>query len=167
MSPELATVEVAVGTDSDERAGAEAVGSARAGESRKPEGHGPRRCLLTMVDDATSHSAGRFSAEETIWAAVAVLLARQSRHAPARSTVTVCEWPDGRLAIEYRGHPMTWTDITGRPPIAVPPAAPTPTPAAAPMAALTKAIVRREHPWRRSYRHMHTPTKTEAPLRLD
>lgn len=35
-------------------------------------------------------------------------LERQSGHAPARSTVTVCEWRDGRLAIEYRGRPMKW-----------------------------------------------------------
>jgi transposase len=37
------------------------------------EGRGPQSCLLTLVDDATSRSAGRFSAQETIWAAVAVL----------------------------------------------------------------------------------------------
>jgi transposase len=37
------------------------------------EDRGPERCLLTMVDDATSHSLGRFSQAETIWDAVAVL----------------------------------------------------------------------------------------------
>jgi transposase len=37
------------------------------------EKRGPERCLLTLVDDATGRSAGRFSAQETIWAAVAVL----------------------------------------------------------------------------------------------
>jgi transposase len=37
------------------------------------EARGPRRCLITMVDDATSRSAGRFSEEETIWAVAAVL----------------------------------------------------------------------------------------------
>ena len=37
------------------------------------EDRGPRRCLLTMVDDATSHSLGLFSGEETIWAATTVL----------------------------------------------------------------------------------------------
>lgn len=37
------------------------------------ETRGPERCLLTLVDDATGRSAGRFSAQETIWAAVAVL----------------------------------------------------------------------------------------------
>ena len=37
------------------------------------ETRGPERCLVTMVDDATGRSTGRFSAQETIWAAVAVL----------------------------------------------------------------------------------------------
>ena len=37
------------------------------------EARGARRCLITMVDDATSRSDGRFSGEETIWAAAAVL----------------------------------------------------------------------------------------------
>lgn len=37
------------------------------------EGRGPTSCLLTLVDDATGRSHGRFSAQETIWAAVAVL----------------------------------------------------------------------------------------------
>ena len=37
------------------------------------EGRGPQRCLLTLVDDATGRSTGRLSAQETIWAAVAVL----------------------------------------------------------------------------------------------
>ena len=37
------------------------------------EQRGPASCLLTLVDDATGRSTGRFSAQETIWAAVAVL----------------------------------------------------------------------------------------------
>ena len=37
------------------------------------EGRGAPNCLLTLVDDATGRSGGRFSAQETIWAAVAVL----------------------------------------------------------------------------------------------
>lgn len=39
------------------------------------ETRGPESCLLTLVDDATGRSLGRFSAQETIWAAVAVLRA--------------------------------------------------------------------------------------------
>lgn len=37
------------------------------------EARGPVSCLVTMVDDATGRSAGSFHAQETIWAAVAVL----------------------------------------------------------------------------------------------
>src|SRR5207247_3434761 len=34
---------------------------------------GPRGCLMQMVDDATTTALGWFSAEETIWAAAAIL----------------------------------------------------------------------------------------------
>ncbi len=37
------------------------------------EGRAPQSCLLTLVDDATGRSLGRFGAQETIWAAVGVL----------------------------------------------------------------------------------------------
>jgi transposase len=37
------------------------------------ETRGRESCLLTLVDDATGRSTGRFSTQETIWAAVAVL----------------------------------------------------------------------------------------------
>jgi transposase len=37
------------------------------------EGRGARGCLMHMVDDATTQALGWFSAEESIWAAVAVL----------------------------------------------------------------------------------------------
>jgi len=76
-------------------------------------------------------------------------LARQSGYAPARSTVTVCEWPDGRLAIEYRGRAMRWTEVTGL---------------AAPLVPRPAPVVRRglprppqprrpspDHPWSRGY----------------
>ena len=39
------------------------------------EGRAPETCLLTLVDDATGQTQGRFGAQETIWAAVAVLRA--------------------------------------------------------------------------------------------
>jgi hypothetical protein len=73
-------------------------------------------------------------------------LARQSGHAPARSHVRVCEWPDGRLAIEYRGRPMTWTEIEA-------PSAPSPLTRPAPGA--RPSVVRpasADHPWRRGYK---------------
>ena len=44
------------------------------------ETRGPESCLLTLVDDATGRSMGRFSAQETIWAAVAVLRAWIEAH---------------------------------------------------------------------------------------
>src|SRR6266542_4988182 len=37
------------------------------------EARGPQSCLLTLVDDATGKTLGRFGAQETIWAAVGVL----------------------------------------------------------------------------------------------
>ena len=77
----------------------------------------------------------------------ALQVARQSGYAPARSTVTVCEWPDGRLAIEYRGRAMPWTEVTGHP-----------TPARAPQVLAARATASgavpvrpgapRDHPWR-------------------
>jgi transposase len=39
------------------------------------EGRAPESCLLTLVDDATGKTLGRFGAQETIWAAVRVLRA--------------------------------------------------------------------------------------------
>lgn len=39
------------------------------------EGRAPESCLLTLVDDATGKTQGRFGAQETIWAAVDVLRA--------------------------------------------------------------------------------------------
>jgi transposase len=39
------------------------------------ERRGPDSCLLTLVDDATGRSLGRFGAQETIWAAVGILRA--------------------------------------------------------------------------------------------
>src|SRR5260370_34955442 len=39
------------------------------------EGRGPESCLLTLVEDATGRTQGRFGTQETIWAAVDVLRA--------------------------------------------------------------------------------------------
>ncbi len=75
-------------------------------------------------------------------------LTQHGRYAPARSTVTVCEWADGRIAIEYRGRVQSWTEITGRPT----PARPTPAPAAPPPPVPRRP--RADHPWRQSYKSM-------------
>ena len=75
----------------------------------------------------------------------ALQLARQSGYAPARSTVTVCEWPDGHLAVEYRGRAVPWTDVTHQPAPSRSPVVVAPRPAPPSGAAV-------DHPWRRSYK---------------
>lgn len=45
-------------------------------------------CLITLVDDATSQALGRFSAQETIWAAVAVLRAWIERYGVPQALYT-------------------------------------------------------------------------------
>jgi transposase len=74
-------------------------------------------------------------------------LERQSGHAPARSTVTVCEWRDGRLAIEYRGRAMKWHEWTGEPAAAGPPSGHT-APSTRPPA-VRRLPFSSDHPWRR------------------
>ena len=78
-------------------------------------------------------------------------LQRQSHHyAPARGTVTVCEWEEGQIRIEYRGQQMPWEEITvpvkrlnySDPPV---PANPTAT-----RSKRIKNIPVAEHPWRRT-----------------
>lgn len=85
----------------------------------------------------------------------ALQLARQSGYAPARSTVTVCEWADGRLAIEYRGRAVPWTEVTGQPRAVVPPTIVAPAPTVA-RARTTSA----DHPWRTTYKTL----RADVPL---
>ena len=74
-------------------------------------------------------------------------LGRQSGHyAPAKSKVTVCEWEDGRIAIEYRGQRLEHTELTGPPEVA-------PLEKARPQQVMPKPPAP-EHPWRRLYREM-------------
>ena len=77
----------------------------------------------------------------------ALQLTRQSGYAPARSTVTVCEWPDGRLAIEYRGRAMRWTEGTPQTDAPRVPVAAAPPPAPGSRGPRAGA----DHPWRQSY----------------
>jgi hypothetical protein len=83
-------------------------------------------------------------------------LARQSGYAPARSTVTVCEWPDGRLAIEYRGRAMQWTEATGRVSSSLPPPVTTTPSRLVPRAPRAAA----DHPWRQGYQGL----RADVPL---
>jgi transposase len=52
------------------------------------EGRGPRGCLMDMVDDATSRTEARMGKEETIWAAVGVLLAWIKKYGVPRALYT-------------------------------------------------------------------------------
>jgi transposase len=72
-------------------------------------------------------------------------LERQSGHAPARRTVTVCEWRDGHIEVRYRGRRMKWHDW-------LEPAVAQPLPAAAAVrpAPVPRRSPRRDHPWMRA-----------------
>jgi hypothetical protein len=74
---------------------------------------------------------------------------RQShRHAPAKSTVVVCEWEDGAVEIQYRGQKLQWHAIEERPrkpDVFASKWRKTPKPPAAHMP---------NRPWRRSYQDM-------------
>jgi hypothetical protein len=52
------------------------------------EDRGPQSCLLPVVDDATGWTFGRFGAQETIWAAVAILRAWIAQHGIPRALYT-------------------------------------------------------------------------------
>jgi transposase len=52
------------------------------------EDRGPQSCLLTLVDDATGRSLGRFGAQETIWAAVGILRAWIAQYGIPRALYT-------------------------------------------------------------------------------
>jgi hypothetical protein len=77
---------------------------------------------------------------------------RQSRHyAPACARVTVCEWEDGRLAMEYRGRALKCQEIA-------PPTVPSPGPAMAKVDLRRAPVQHRrptpaiDHPWRQRER---------------
>ena len=82
---------------------------------------------------------------------------RQSRlHAPARSTVLVCEWEDGTVEIQYRGQKLLWHEIEERPrkpEVVAPKQRKQSTPAAAHMP---------NHPWRRGYQDMQARPRMGA-----
>ena len=74
-------------------------------------------------------------------------VARQSGHAPARSTVLVREARDGAIELRYRGRLMQWTEIAA-------PVKPTPPAVRAPLSTAPHRPARpsADHPWRRETR---------------
>ena len=82
------------------------------------------------------------------------------RYAPAKATVKVCTWEDGRLEIQYRGQALSWQEI------AAPVAAPVPNPnGLKPNSARRKPPTPgADHPWRGDYRKMRPWSKTGSAL---
>jgi transposase len=74
------------------------------------EDRGPESCLLTMVDDATGRSRGRFGAQETIWAAVGLLRAWIERYGIPRALYT--DWKN-----VYVRQPNQEERVTGTEPL--------------------------------------------------
>jgi hypothetical protein len=78
------------------------------------------------------------------------------RYAPAKATVKVCVWEDGRLEIHYRGQALPWQEI----------AAPASTPVPKPDGVKANSAKRKppvpgaDHPWRGDYRKMRPWSKT-------
>jgi len=64
------------------------------------EGRAPHSCLLTLVDDATGTTWGRFGAQETIWAAVGVLRAWIDRYGLPRALYT--DWKNVYVRVPNR-----------------------------------------------------------------
>ena len=82
---------------------------------------------------------------------------RQShRHAPAKSTVLVCEWEDGTVEIEYRGQKLQSHEIEERPGKPAVVASKRRKPSTPPAANMPN------HPWRRRYQDMHPRPATGA-----
>ena len=73
----------------------------------------------------------------------------QSRYAPARSQVQVCEWEDGRMEIWYREQRLAYEEIAERPV-----KAPQAVAAEATRKLWRPAPPKRTHPWRRGYQQM-------------
>jgi len=72
------------------------------------EGRGPRPCLMALVDDATGTMLGRFGAEETTWAAAAVLQAWIRAYGVPQALYT-----DAKTV--YVREPTSLELVTGRP----------------------------------------------------
>ena len=75
-------------------------------------------------------------------------------YAPARAKVWVCEGPDGRVGIEYRGRAVPWREIAAPAPPRVAQTRPTPARSAAPAAPVAKRkwVPAADHPWRQAAR---------------
>ena len=69
------------------------------------EQRAPASCLLTLVDDATGKTLGRFGAQETIWAAVDVLRAWIARYGIPRALYT--DWKNVYVRVPNQAERVT------------------------------------------------------------
>src|ERR1700694_5278908 len=82
------------------------------------------------------------------------------RYAPAKTTVKVCAWEDGRLDIRYRDQALPWKEIAA---VARTPA-PKPNVVEAKSAKRKPPIPGADHPWRRDYRKMRPWRTAPSPV---
>jgi hypothetical protein len=82
---------------------------------------------------------------------------RQSRYAPARSKVVVCQWEDGKLEIRYGGRRLCHEEIATRPAIQSAPAAARPK-----QPRRLPGPPQASHPWRKDYRQMRPRRRTAS-----
>ena len=82
------------------------------------------------------------------------LEAQSRNYAPARGKVRVCEWPEGRVDIEYRGRAVRWREIPAPAPPTVAPPRPRKEAAGVRARAISKEKWRppADHPWRQAIR---------------
>jgi transposase len=75
-------------------------------------------------------------------------------YAPARGQVVVCEWPEGRVEIEYRGRAVRWREIPAPVRASLPAARPGREPArlSTPPLPKRKWVPPGDHPWREAGR---------------
>lgn len=73
------------------------------------EGRGPAPCLLSLVDDATGRQLSRFGAQETTWAALALLRAWVEQYGIPQAVYV-------DLKTVYVRPPTSRERVTGRPP---------------------------------------------------
>jgi transposase len=72
------------------------------------EGRAPTSCLLTLVDDATGTTLGRFGTQETIWAAVGVLRAWIERYGVPKALYT--DWKNVYVRVANAAERVTGTE---------------------------------------------------------
>ena len=107
-----------------------------------------RRPSRTELDEAFRLETGRMIGNDWVVRHEKRLfqVKRQSRYAPSKSQVVVCEWEDGRLEIRYGSRRLCHEEIAARPAVE-PPVKPR-------QARRMPAPPQASHPWRKDYRQM-------------